>query len=265
VKRKIFHFISNHRNNWLLKKIDRLAVSFHRAYENANHHISTNGESRVMEKLSHFDFKVIFDVGANKGEWSSLASKAFSKAQIYAFEPIPEVYSKMANTHTTNPMVTPYNLGLSDKNEEVTFNYFPSGSVFTSRYEVPGQGQLQKVKVNLVKGSDFTAQNNVAQIDFLKIDTEGSDYLVLKGFEYLLQNHNIRVIQFEYNVNNIISKFLLRDFYELLNKHGYIIGKIYPKSVEFSEYNFKLEDFIGLNYIAIPKEAVELKRQLSYD
>jgi len=242
--------------------MDRLAVSFHRAYENANHHISTNGESRVMKKLSHFDFKVIFDVGANKGEWSSHASKAFSKAQIYAFEPIPEVYSKMANTHTTNPMVTPYNLGLSDKNEEVSFNYFPSGSVFTSRYEVPGQGQLQKVKVKLVKGSDFAAQNNVAQIDFLKIDTEGSDYLVLKGFENLLQNHKIRVIQFEYNMNNIISKFLLREFFELLNSHGYLVGKIYPNSVEFADYNFKMEDFIGLNYLAVLKSETKILETL---
>jgi FkbM family methyltransferase len=263
VKKRLFHFISNHRQNWLIKKIDRLAVSYHRAYENANHHIDSNGERRVIENLSAYDFKVIFDVGANVGEWSKEAVNFFSMANIYAFEPIPEVFEKMAKAHLPNTNVIPNNIGLSDKSEEITFNYFPSGNVFTSRYDVQGKGQVKKQKVKLLKGSEFAIENKIDQIDFLKIDTEGSDYLVLKGLEDYLQNRKIRVIQFEYNLNNILSKFLLRDFYELLNKYGYEIGKVYPKSVEFKPYNSKMEDFIGLNYLAIHKSDKELIEELS--
>ncbi len=68
----------------------------------------------------------------------------------------------------------------------------------------------------------------------------------------------IAVIQFEYGKINIISHALLRDFYVLLKSYGYEVGKIYPKSVDFSDYNLDKEDFIGPNFIAVLKEKLQL-------
>ena len=104
----------------------------------------------------------------------------------------------------------------------------------------------------------------IQEIDFLKIDTEGGEPLVLAGFREMLQAKKIKMIQFEYCEINITTKYLLKDFYAFFAQYGYEVGKVYSKAVEFKPYHLEMEDFIGLNYIAIPKEAVELKRQLSF-
>lgn len=48
--------------------------------------------------------------------------------------------------------------------------------------------------------------------------------MVLKGFERALQAKAIRVIQFEYGYANGDAKFLMKDFYDLLEGFGFRIG-----------------------------------------
>jgi hypothetical protein len=52
---------------------------------------------------------------------------------------------------------------------------------------------------------------------------------------------------------NIITHFLLRDFYELLEGRAYAVGKLFPDHVDFRPYVLEDEDFLGPNYIAVRK------------
>ena len=65
---------------------------FHRALNNVNFEMTTNGELRVLQLMSVLDPKCIFDVGANVGEWSQLASKIFPNANLHAFEIVPSTF-----------------------------------------------------------------------------------------------------------------------------------------------------------------------------
>jgi len=58
------------------------------------------------------------------------------------------------------------------------------------------------------------------------------------------------LVQFEYGRVNILTHFLLRDFYELFARFGYVVGKIYPDHVDFRSYDLGDEDFLGPNYFA---------------
>ncbi|MFZ6664400.1 FkbM family methyltransferase [Peijinzhouia sedimentorum] len=262
-KKKIHLFISNRRSSPIFKSLFNLAKKYISIYENRNNDHNTNGELRVIKILSKHNPKIVFDVGANVGDWSILASNKFPNASIHSFEPIPATFQKLNARVSPNKYVHLNNFGLSDKTQSLEFNYFPDRSTFTSIYDIKLENTLvQKVLCRLRNSKEYCLEANIQEIDFLKIDTEGSDYLVLKGLEEYLQQHKIRVIQFEYNLNNILSKFLLRDFYELLNKYGYQIGKIYPKSVEFKPYNIEMEDFIGLNYLAVHKSDKGLIEEL---
>ncbi len=69
-------------------------------------------------------------------------------------------------------------------------------------------------------------------------------------------------MQFEYGYLNISSHRLLYDFYNFFEPLGYIIGKVFPKTVEFREYKVKYEDFLGPNYIAVQDKDEELIRVL---
>ncbi len=116
--------------------------------------------------------------------------------------------------------------------------------------------------IELVKGDDFAAAHNIDAIDFIKLDLEGAEYDAIMGFERLLKKKKIKAIQFEYGYINISTKKLLIDFYTLLNDYGYVTGKIFPKTVEFRNYKFKHEDFLGPNFIAVNKEETALLKTL---
>jgi hypothetical protein len=114
---------------------------------------------------------------------------------------------------------------------------------------VPGNFSTHEAEV--FSGQAVCDQLNISQIDFLKIDVEGAEHLVLKGFGDMLSTNQIKIIQFEYGECNKITRFLLGDFYDLLCKRGYIVGKIFPYGVEFKDYKIRDDDFIGPNYLAV--------------
>ena len=95
------------------------------------------------------------------------------------------------------------------------------------------------------------------------MDVEGLEGAVLRGFTRTLDQRRIEVVQFEYGRASILTKILLRDLYEILSSRGYEVGKIYPDHVEFREYAFAHEDFLGPNYLAVRKERGDLRRRLT--
>jgi len=96
-------------------------------------------------------------------------------------------------------------------------------------------------------------EKKVERIDILKIDVEGAENLVLEGFGAAISGGQIEVVQFEYGRVNIITHFLLRDFYEFFESRGYVIGKLFPDHVDFRVYALEDEDFLGPNHFAVRK------------
>ena len=70
------------------------------------------------------------------------------------------------------------------------------------------------------------------EISLLKIDTEGYESEVLKGFRRIISR--INVIQFEYGKANLFSKYFLKDYFNDYYNDFYI-GKLYPNGVDFYE------------------------------
>jgi hypothetical protein len=91
---------------------------------------------------------------------------------------------------------------------------------------------------------------------------EGMEESVLRGFQDMFSQHRIRLVQFEYNTTNIISKFLLRDAHQFFARFDYRLGKLFPNYVDFRNYHYRQEDFCGPNMIAIRNEDSELLKLL---
>ncbi len=242
--------------------LGKTALKIYRAYENYNYSFRENGEYDVIHKLKPNDLKVIFDVGANEGHWSRMASEEFPDSDIHAFEIVQPTFERLEENIKTSANVIPHDFGLSDSEGDLTLLHSPAPeeSALASIYHdslnhlhdhinhVPISGKV-------VTGKDFCDEKGIQSIDFLKIDTEGSEHLVLHGFEPMFTQKKIDVIQFEYGCINIESKFLLRDYYNFFNEKGYLVGKIYPDYVDFRDYNMqKDENFIGPNYLAVNAE-----------
>ena len=112
-------------------------------------------------------------------------------------------------------------------------------------------------EVSVVSISDFVVENDVNEIALLKIDTEGNEFAVLQGARALLDRGAIKVIQFEFNVMNIVSRTYLRDFKKLLPDFSFY--RLLPKGL-LSIDNFSPlydEIFAYQNVVAIHKDSVE--------
>ena len=146
----------------------------------------------------------------------------------------------------------------------MSINLFASNE-HSSIYDIEGlpQSSNQKQTIALVRGDDFMRNQNIASVDFLKLDVEGAEYDALLGFETAIKNGAIKAVQFEYGYINISTKKLLIDYYTFFEANGYVLGKVFPKIVEFRKYHFKYEDFIGPNFIAVKKTETALIKMLS--
>lgn len=91
--------------------------------------------------------------------------------------------------------------------------------------------QPQKFEAKVSTGDMFCADKGIETIDFLKIDVEGYEHKVLKGFEGMLKRGNIKIIQFEDGYINIDTHFLLKDFHDYLGGFEMKMGKIYPRKL----------------------------------
>jgi len=121
---------------------------------------------------------------------------------------------------------------------------------------------MQSLPARVVRGDQYAQEHGIPSIDLLKVDVEGMEERVLQGFSRLFQEQRIRLVQFEYNTTNIVSKFLLRDAHQFFNHFGYRVGKLYPNHVEFRDYHYRQEDFCGPNLIVVRKEDDELLKLL---
>ena len=66
----------------------------------------------------------------------------------------------------------------------------------------------ERRQVEVQTGDAYCTRHRIERIDLLKIDVEGAEHLVLRGFERMLHERRIEVIQFEYGLANIYTHHL---------------------------------------------------------
>jgi FkbM family methyltransferase len=248
----------------LSKLLERFVGAFHRALNNVNFDMMSNGEWRVLRIITSRNPSLIFDVGANKGEWSLLASQMSPRCIIHSFEIVPSTYKSLELATKNIENIVTVNSGLSNENGTIPINIGPHSDTSTAykinAMEYHNQYYNQEIDCTVIKASDYLIEKNVAHIDFVKIDVEGMDLKVIEGFEEAL--NSVQAIQFEYGVFNIASHDLLADFFCYLKKRDFVVGKIFPKYVQFMEYDAHMENFHGSNFIAVKSNQKDLIREL---
>jgi FkbM family methyltransferase len=169
----------------------------------------TNKELQIQEEFLCEIFKpeenfVVFDIGACEGESSIRYSNLFSNAKIYTFEPVPNNFKKVeqniADFNATN--VKPFQLCLSNGNGEAEFHVssgqpeeFKNKQVdweFGNKSSslLPPDKTLNtytwlefkdKIKVKTIRLDSFLKEKQIEQIDFVHMDVQGAELMVLNG------------------------------------------------------------------------------------
>ncbi len=224
-------------------------------------YIHTDGELHLLEQFLRPN-DVVFDVGANVGEWSLYALEAERSIHLYSFEPLPLIFSDMQSKLSGYPNAQAFNLALSDQRGKRDFCYYDetyefSGlSGFYVREVLKIDHQLPKIiEVQQETLPCFCKQQNLDKIDFLKIDAEGAEWIIIKGAAPLIENKRIRAIQFEYGGCYVDAHTTLKEIYDFFSKNDYLLFRIMPHGlIRITQWEPGLENFDLSNYVAITKE-----------
>jgi FkbM family methyltransferase len=216
-----------------------------------------NAEIKAAKSTIRGSSPVIFDVGANMGEWSVLFNQLFPQAQIFLFEPQPVCQKIITERNIPGSILVP-NAVSSTAGQ--TIKLFSSGdtagiaSLHQRRDSYFNDMSFTSINVNTVTIDDVIREHKIVGVDFMKMDVEGHELDVLKGAMKSLEARLIKAFSFEFGSGNINSRTFFHDFWDLLKPLGYDIYRILPSSrlMPIKEYYEDCEYFRGVtNYIAI--------------
>jgi FkbM family methyltransferase len=251
------------RRNPVARRVVNAARHVIRGYDGANaalSHIENNGELWALERLGA-GLDVVFDVGANVGEWTSYALGAGAKT-VHAFEISPTTADALTQTHGADDRVRINRFGLSSESGTITIRHFPDLPVLTTITDFPWELDAEELEVPVRTGDEYMAEHGIDRIDFLKIDVEGAEELVLRGFAKAFERGAIGAVQFEYGRFVVLTKYMLRDFYADLTKWGFVTGKLLPTAWEAKPFHLSMETLTDANYLAIHESRQDLLERL---
>jgi len=215
-----------------------------------------DGEVQVIKNIINKGY-VVFDVGANVGDWTAKVLSQGHDVEVHLFEPVPHVYKKLIQTLDKQLIFN--NLGVGQKEEVKIFYYYeanPLLSTFYRRVDVEKQGWLnppKEITVLTTTIDNYCQRHGIKRINFIKIDVEGGELDVLYGARYFIETGRIDYLQFEYGGTYIDSKTTLKEAFEYLQKFRYSIFKILPDRLEYKptflpeDENFESSNFLAVN------------------
>ena len=189
-------------------------------------------EPETIEWIDNFekDKDIIFwDIGANLGIYSIYAASIYKKIKVISFEPSTSNLRILSRNIYINKLENKIKIiQLPLGNKEMTFSNFreslfeegASNNVFDKKINFEGKFFKEKNSYQILGTSaEYIIKNNISEIpDYIKIDVDGLEYDILKGFFDYLKHPKIKKIQIELNENFEEQKKLI---FEILLKNGF--------------------------------------------
>lgn len=174
------------------------------------------------------------DVGANIGYMSAFAMGLVGKTgEVHAFEPVPQYFNRLENVCKDNPGYRFYmNRVAIGKDEGV------STIVVTNRWNIGWNTMVpdfmskdtvkEKIEITVSTLDNYLYSKSVKKLRLVKIDTEGYEFPVIKGFQqYLRKVEELPILVVE--VNPTAYKKLntsIADFEDFMVDLGYVACSI---------------------------------------
>lgn len=179
--------------------------------------------TNVFRRLLRAD-DVILDVGANFGWYTTLFAQLAPSGRVYAFEPVPETFGCLLETLALNGMsgkVTAVQAAVSDAVGTCSIFTFEKGSAYSSLSSL-GEKSYKTVEVPKTSLDKYLSDQGISRVDFLKCDTEGSEFMALQGAHELLSAPGAPMIFIELNEQTFHAfGYTKNDVWQILRSHGY--------------------------------------------
>tara|TARA_B100001121_G_C18597454_1_gene577795 strand:- start:8 stop:724 length:717 start_codon:yes stop_codon:yes gene_type:complete len=219
-----------------MKILEKLAIIFFDYLDKFFHQRRIiNTLKKEISNLNNF-----IDVGAYKGTYTDLILNNYKPKKILMFEPQEEIFSYLKKKYNVNKSIILFNKALSNENKSAKFN-FNKHNLTSSLSSLDPNNSYLKLKAKLfgttskgmiidIKTIQTTTlfsileKENIEDIDFLKIDTEGHELEVLQGMKekickvkHVLVEFHIDEIYISYNPE-FLHQYLISKNFELVKK-----------------------------------------------
>lgn len=189
------------------------------------------GKDYVFDIINYYEnnnLQTIFDVGANIGQSAERFRYFFKFAKIFSFEPINETFKILENKFINDKNTICCNFALSECKEEKIINLSNDKGLNSLVPEVNIDfDNLNQQKVFASTIDDYCKEKSIEFINLIKIDTEGYDFLVLKGAEQILSNKNVDFIVCEVDFIHSKNKGNFEEINNYLKNKGFLLSGFY--------------------------------------
>ena len=194
---------------------DGLALSIFKTYE--------PDQTEIVKKVVN-PGDIVIDIGAHVGYYTLLLAQIVGdKGRVYAFEPDPENFQLLKKNIEINKFqnVTLEQKAVSNKNEKIQLFIDKENRAENRIYDAKMNNIGESLQVESIRLDDYF-QNLEQEINFIKIDAEGSESDIFHGMTSIIKkNSNLKIIT-EY-FPFLVKKFGLEPekFIHLLSDLGF--------------------------------------------
>lgn len=178
---------------------------------------------------------VFLDIGAHDGE--TLSNSLFFEEELgwsgICFEPIPEIFEKLKQRRKCICINAPVynkktsvnflkNNGYTEMLSGILETYDSNHKQRITDENKQYGGESETIQLETVLLNDVLEEYDIKTIDYLSIDTEGSEFEILSSIDY--EKYNINVISVEVNYPTSTEAINIEEF--LSKKEFYNAGRL---------------------------------------
>jgi len=170
---------------------------------------------------------VVFDVGANLGYFSMIAGRLVGEGgRIICVEPDPRVVEVLRKNVGVNGLkhATVVQAAAYNSSGEVSLGCAPATSWSGIYYERP----MKRITVRALTLDSLCARLGLDRVDFVKIDVEGAESVVIKGMSEILVRYRPQILL---ELHGNYSGSQVHPAVELLRESQYAAHEIAPHHV----------------------------------
>ncbi len=137
---------------------------------------------------------VFADIGANQGEFSLFAAKRLPRGRVLAFEPVDLYHRQLKENIALNSFenIETFAFGLSDQTKQMPIYSSAEGigehEGLATIFQSSQRGRLVQ-QIELKVFDDLIPALNLSRLDFMKIDVEGAELMVIRGARKTIEKY----------------------------------------------------------------------------
>lgn len=222
-----------------------------------------NGERRLLrDTLTRYQSPVVIDVGANIGEWSAMALEVNPNALVHAFEPVHSTYQILVNRLRQWPNATCIQKAMGDAEGTAEIQIYHDAHTQNSLHGYVNRSPDAVETITITTVDKYCETHHINHIHYLKIDTQGHDFAVLRGAATMLEAGKIDYVQVEYSHGYVLARVFLKDIFDLIAQLPYHIYRILPTHIQYiPQYHEHYENFAHCDYIIIRNDITPSKHR----